>query len=110
MIPRAPNGYASQQDEQKGRDADDGEEGDEQVRVLVELAVRGRREAEDEEADGDADEQGPDRVEDLDDGGQEEDGSDLGRLDVLDVSADAVVHLKDCEDALGDGEGLGRWK
>ena len=68
----------------------------------------GGHEPEDEEADGDADEQGPDRVEDLDDGGQEEDGPDLGRLDVLDVAADAVFDLEDCEDALGDGEGLGQ--
>ena len=70
--------------------------------------MRGGHEAEDEEADGDADEQGAYRVEDLHDGGQEEDGSDLGRWDVFDVAADAGLHLEDCEDALGDGEGLGK--
>ena len=72
--------------------------------------MRGRHEPEDEEADGDADEQGAHRVEDLDDGGQEDDGPDLGRWDVFDVPADAVLDLEDCEGALGDGEGLGRWK
>ena len=110
MIPRAPNGYASQQDEQNRRDADDGEEGEEDICISVKLAVRGRHEAEDEEADGDADEEGAYRVEDLDDGGQEEDASDLVRLDVLDVAADAVLDLEDCKDALGEGEGLGRWQ
>lgn len=70
--------------------------------------MRGRHEPEDEEADGDADEEGAHRVEDLDDGGQEDDGPDLRRRDVFDVAADAVFDLEDCEGALGDGEGLGR--
>ena len=74
----------------------------------MELAVRGRHEPEDEEADGHADEEGAHRVEDLDDGGQEDDGLDLGRRDVFDVAAYAVFDLEDCEGALGDGEGLGR--
>ena len=107
-VPRALNRHASQQEEQKRRDADDGEEGDEDIRVSVELAVRGRHEPEDEEANGDADEEGAHRVEDLDDRGQEDDGPDLRRRDVFDVAADAVFDLEDCEDALGDGEGLGR--
>lgn len=70
--------------------------------------MRGRHEPEDEEADGDADEEGAYRVEDLHDGGQEENASYLGRWDVFDVAADAVLDLEDCEDALGEGEGLGR--
>ena len=108
-IPRPPHRHAPQQDEQKRRDADDGEEGHEAVRGRVEAAVRRRRrEPEHEEADRDADEQGADRVEDLDDGVQEADGLDLGRGHVLDVPADAVAHLEDGEGALGEGEGLGR--
>ena len=108
-IPRGPNGHASEQDEQKRHGRDECEEGDEQVRARAELAVRrGRHEPEHEEADGHADEKGPDRVQHLGDGRQEEGGADLGRLRVrsADVSAHAVFHLEDCDDALRDGEGL----
>ena len=108
-IPRGPNRYASEQDEQKRHGRDECEEGDEQVRALAELAVRrGRHQPEHEEADGHAHEKGPDRVQHLGDGRQEEGGADLSRLRVrsADVSAHAVVHLEDCDDALRDGEGL----
>lgn len=45
QIPRTLDRDASEQDEEKCGGADDGEDGDEDVRVLVELSVRGRYQA-----------------------------------------------------------------